>query len=305
MRAGNKHLATMDLRRFSRCGTAPASGLLISGCLYPNQGMHMTIENFGAARRGAPLVVRARSADGMSLVEATIILMIIFLLTAVLSPTISDYVNDARQTKVKEDVEAIGTSVLRLLRDTGLPFPVLDPQAAPANLRLAANRVDLMVSDGLTPTSTNLGVSGSNVAASYFIANGVDWDDADGAADQIANMNLHLAYNTIDANGLTSQYPLVAFPAAGGPRVGLGWRGAYLTGPIGPDPWGNRYSANTVFLNPASDATGATGTNFDAFVLSAGGDGVVSTDMEGNGAASGGTTANGDDIIYVMTGNTR
>jgi type II secretory pathway pseudopilin PulG len=254
----------------------------------------------------APLRVRARDARGMSLVEATIILMVIFLLTAVLSPTITDYVSDARQTKAKEDVEAIGTSIIRLLRDTGLPFPVLNPTAATATLRTAANRVDLMISDGLAPSSNNLGVAASAVAGTYLIAAGVDWDDTDGAADQIAHMNLHLAYNVINANGLTDEYPLLTFPAAGGPRVGLGWRGAYLTGPIGPDPWGNRYAANTVFLNPSSDSTTTgLGTNFDSFVISAGPDGTIATDMEGNGLTSGGTTPGGDDMIYVVSGTTR
>jgi type II secretory pathway pseudopilin PulG len=246
-----------------------------------------------------------RTQAGMSLIEATIILMILFVLTAVLSPSINDYVGDARQTKAKEDVEAIGGAIVRLIRDTGLPFPVLNPQATTANLRLAANRVDLMISDGLIPTSDDLGISGANGANTFFVANAVDWDDTDGAADQIANMNPHLAYNTIDANGLTGRYSLVTFPAAGGPRVGLGWRGAYLTGPIGPDPWGNRYGANTVFLNAAANATGATGTNQDAFVLSAGNDGVVSTDMEGTGALSSGTRAEGDDVIFVISGTTR
>ena len=64
------------------------------------------------------------SERGMSLVEATIILMVLAILTSVLAPSIGDYVNDARQTKAKEDLEALGTSVARLVRDTGLPFPV-------------------------------------------------------------------------------------------------------------------------------------------------------------------------------------
>ena len=244
------------------------------------------------------LVGRARSAAGMSLVEATIILMIIFLLTAVLSPTISDYVSDARQTKAKEDVEAIGTGIMRLLRDTGLPFPVIAAGATPA--RTAVNRVDLFISDGGRPSIT----AGTGVAASgagYVITGAREWNDIDGAGDNVANMNNHLAYNTVDANGLTTIYALVTFPAAGGPRVGLGWRGAYVTGPIGPDPWGNRYAADTVFLSPSSDSV-TKGTNFDAFVLSAGADGTVDTDMD---AVGGGTTPGGDDLVYVLTGNTR
>src|SRR5687767_1742020 len=102
-----------------------------------------------------------RNQRGMSLIEATIILMILFVLTAVLSPTVSDYIADARQTKGKEDVEAIGGAIVRLLRDVGLPFPVLNPQETPANLRLASNRVDLLISDGLVPTSTTFGAAAS------------------------------------------------------------------------------------------------------------------------------------------------
>ena len=250
------------------------------------------------------MVMNARRERGMSLVEATIILMIVFLLTAVLAPTVSDYISDARLTKTKEDIEAIGLSITRLLRDTGLPFPVLNPQETTANLKLANNRVDLFISDGLAPTSNNFGLAAS--AAGYVITAAIDWDDVNGATDQIANMNAHLAYNAIDVNSLEDEYLLPVFPAPGGLRVGQGWRGAYLSGPIGPDPWGNRYAANTVFLNPSADSTGTgTGSFFDVFVLSAGGDGVVATDMEGNGVTSGGTTAGGDDMVYVLSGNTR
>ena len=48
------------------------------------------------------------SERGMSLVEATIILMVLAILTSVLAPSIGDYVNDARQVKAKEDLEALG-----------------------------------------------------------------------------------------------------------------------------------------------------------------------------------------------------
>src|SRR5215467_8378394 len=58
---------------------------------------------------------------GMSLVEATIILMVLALLTAVIAPSAGDYIEEARNTKAKHDVEAIGTGLVRLLRDTGLP----------------------------------------------------------------------------------------------------------------------------------------------------------------------------------------
>jgi hypothetical protein len=46
--------------------------------------------------------------DGLSLVETTIILLILMVLTGVLAPSINDFVNDAKDVKVKEDCEAIG-----------------------------------------------------------------------------------------------------------------------------------------------------------------------------------------------------
>ena len=42
---------------------------------------------------------RLKSNAGMSLVEATIILMVLAILTAVIAPSAADYVNDARHTK--------------------------------------------------------------------------------------------------------------------------------------------------------------------------------------------------------------
>ena len=69
-------------------------------------------------RRRGRLTDRAKDAEeiemrnytserGMSLIEATIILMVLAILTSVLAPSVGDYVNDARQTKVKEDIEAL------------------------------------------------------------------------------------------------------------------------------------------------------------------------------------------------------
>jgi hypothetical protein len=95
----------------------------------------------------------------------------------------------------------------------------------------------------------------------------------------------------------------VVFPAAGGPRPGLGWRGGYLSTSTGPDPWGNRYGCTTVWLNPGSNATTTgKGTNKDTFCLTAGADGTVDTDMDGT---NGGVVVAGDDLIFVMQGNTR
>jgi len=235
--------------------------------------------------------MRMRTSErGMSLIEATIILMVLAILTATLAPTLGDYVNDARQTKAKEDVEALGASVVRLLRDTGLPFVVRVVGAGAAS----TNRVDLLVTEGALPTAA-AAMGTDAAAAGFLVQNDVRWDDAAGAEVELATD--HLVTNA-------NAYTTVVFPASGGPRPGLGWRGGYLSTATGPDPWGVRYACTTVWLNSSTDnAAAAKGTNNDAFCLAAGADGNVDTDMDSS--VNGGVAVGGDDLIFVIQGNTR
>jgi type II secretory pathway pseudopilin PulG len=59
------------------------------------------------------------SQSGMSLVEATIILLVLMVLTSVLAPSMGDFITDAKMVRVKEDCEAIGIATNRLVRDVG------------------------------------------------------------------------------------------------------------------------------------------------------------------------------------------
>jgi hypothetical protein len=104
-----------------------------------------------------------------------------------------------------------------------------------------------------------------------------------------------------------------------GPSFGMGWRGAYLSPPIGPDPWGHRYLVNTVFLAMAADAGTASaasiaapqtvvvptprGWSNDTFCISPGPNGQYETAFGGN--ATHGVSRRGDDFIYVISGDTR
>ena len=55
----------------------------------------------------------------MSLVEATLLLAIMATLASLIAPSIADYTNEARQLAARKDVEAIGSGILQVLRDTG------------------------------------------------------------------------------------------------------------------------------------------------------------------------------------------
>jgi type II secretory pathway pseudopilin PulG len=239
------------------------------------------------------------SEQGMSLIEATIILMVLGLLTAVLSPAMGDYVNDARDVKVKEDVEAIGLSIMRTIRDSRSPF-LQRAYLAGAAGQVESNRADMVVGEGAIPALASGLIDFPDVNLSAAI----NWDDAigTGTVDAMAN---HLITNA-------ANYPLPtqASFGVGGPQFGAGWRGAYISA-IGPDPWGNRYAANTAFLgvatdsNTAGEGNAAGGWTKDVIVLSAGRDSIVQTPFGGttNGGSGAGTAS--DDVFYTVTGTSR
>jgi type II secretory pathway pseudopilin PulG len=241
------------------------------------------------------------SARGLSLIEVTIVLLVLMTLTGVLAPSIMDFVRDAQWVKAKEDCEAIGVSLVRLMRDVG---PCLKFNAAGACTK--ANRVDLLFSDG--PDVTPDDVSGE--AAFGF----------DGGSTTASALNWHadgdrgdsMAHQFVD-NGGGPAYPSPADSGLDGGSsqgTGFGWRGAYLSPPIGPDPWGHRYLVNTVFLAVARDADAGTGEgqrsggwSRDAFCISAGPNGQYETPFGGN--ATHGVYRRGDDLVFIISGDTR
>ena len=95
------------------------------------------------ARSAALMTRRLTGARGLSLVEVTIMLLVLMTLTGVLAPSIMDFVRDAQWVKAKEDCEAIGVSVVRLMRDVGPCFKFDGTGAC-----TKANRADLLYSDG-------------------------------------------------------------------------------------------------------------------------------------------------------------
>ena len=251
-----------------------------------------------------------RGERGITFIEATIVLMVSAVLTMVLAPSVMDYVNEAKQTAAKDEVEDIGSGILQLLRDTGSRCL----RGAGTTDCTATNRIDLLVSNAADPWSVNTALAPNITLVDSEAATGggpFNWLPSANAPSQ-----QDLVEDQLIENDNATPYPAVSFPAAGGPRAKLGWRGAYLTGPITGDPWGTRYQANTVFLTVATNAIDTAGVpnqlqeglreagwNRDVLVLSAGANRVVETSFGGNGTA--GVNAGGDDVIYVISGATR
>ena len=235
---------------------------------------------------------------GLSLVEATIILFVLMLLTSVLAPSISGFVRDAQWVKVKADCEAIGVSISRLSWDVG---PCLKKVAAIGCIN--SNRVDVLQS------------LGSVVLVDLTAAPDVIWVNSEMvSANWNSGTNIDTMESQLVTNGPNYRTPHENFAASGsypaGPLFGVGWRGAYLSSPIGPDPWGSKYLVNTGFMTTTMDAAprGLEGNRKrwwerDVTCVSPGPNQVIETPFFGG--VNRGTNRTNDDFVFVISGSGR
>jgi general secretion pathway protein G len=238
---------------------------------------------------------------GFTLVEVTIILLVLVILGGILLPTIERFIDLARYAKAKEDLGMFAAIIELWKVDNCSRFFKQNGNSLVVNDN---NRVDMLISDAgaaytpaIDPTpGPAWGISGSE---GY-------WDDPYG-------VSASLVVDTMEDQLVTNQ-PMGssanAYPAPGPNPASCGWRGAYISAPLGPDPWGTRYMANVAFLGQTDGTTrplmvpGGTAAdksaNFrqmDVFVLSAGPDKIVSTYFTVNGVV-----AQKDDLIALVNG---
>ena len=237
--------------------------------------------------------------EGLSLIEATVILGVMSMLTAVVAPAVRTYVQTAQQAAAKRDVEAIGTALGRLLVDIGEAWLHRDGNGSAATdppSHAAANRVDLLVSDGRIPALYSGATRSSGTPEWTAAINDTTVQDLDYflVTNTPSNSSSN-AYRTATNMSVTAQFD----PDSGATyNSSHAWRGAYLPGPIGADPWGNRYAVNVEFLARGL-GTGPSGNVNDVIVLSAGNNGLIETRIDTDGAS------NGNDVFYVVSGGTR
>jgi prepilin-type N-terminal cleavage/methylation domain-containing protein len=188
-----------------------------------------------------PLLSR-RNDRGFTLIELTVVLAVIVTLALVLTPSITNFINDARASRARADIGSLQAAITQFYKDNGFW-----PQWSMANNGgpgLVANKVDLLVSAGNTPTvaSANTWTTGTN----------------DRFEDQlIANAP---GYTTRTA---TSQF---------------GWSGPYISNVINADPWNNRYAANISAIDNTIGITDSSNNLKNAvWVLSAGANGILDT----------------------------
>jgi len=233
--------------------------------------------------------------SGFTLVEVTIILLVLVILGAILLPTIQRWIDLARLVRVKEDVGAIASCISIFLYDNCTSWFHVDGDW---DCYTDANRVDLLIGDGDIPQT----IFGPASTDDY-------WSKPYGLAHFVDRISNHLA---LGDPFFPEDNSIATAPYAQNMTVnpfGCGFRGAYISTPISPDPWGNRYMVNTAWLGPRGTnrvfgtSSQAEFNNYDVFVLSAGPDETVSTEFQvGTPPVPTGLIAGGDDFVALISG---
>lgn len=259
-----------------------------------------------------------RNERGVTIIEATIVLSVFALLSAVMAPSVQNYIDNARQVRAREDLQVIGNAIQDFIADNAENQFLIDATGAVTGTiisppgRADANRVNLLVSDGDIPvlaaainteTFWTLAVNGNTVdtLSNHLIEN----TPADAAASRYRNP----PDIVVAAPG--GDNPDFARTSSSGFNAPYAWRGPYLRGPVDPDPWGNRYAVNVAFLDPAPTGAiaGAVITGgfvfgdyprLDVFVMSAGPDEEIDTESAQDGAVP-----FDDDFVFIVSSHAK
>ena len=183
-----------------------------------------------------------RSVHGFTLIELTVVLAVIVTLALVLTPSIANYISDARVARAQSDTQTIASALVQFNRDTGL-HPLWS-QSQNGGAGTPANRVDLLVSAGNIPAAaqSSLWITGTSVGLTEVLITNVP--------------------------GYAVRTAASAF----------GWNGPYLSSAIGPDSWNHRYAVNVALLDATTGGLTMAGAPKSAvWVLSAGPNGNLET----------------------------
>ena len=203
--------------------------------------------------------------SGFTLIEMVVVLAVVAILAAILTPTIAKNINDAKIARANNEVQVIAAAIGSFFKDLGR-WPT-------SNGADFTDTIQLLYSTGDTPA-----IQGGGVAQEQFwLADGSGW-----AANLVDTFDNQLIANT---PGGGTAYVNNASPA---PLPELRWRGPYIT-EVKADPWGNHYSCNIWYTFNVT-------TNFVG-LWSAGPDRTSNTDAIQAATA---VTIGGDDVVYRL-----
>ncbi len=206
---------------------------------------------------------------GFTLIEVIVVIAVVAILAAILTPTIAKQIQDSRISRAKNETLVIGAAISDLRKDTGWwPY---------TNANGPSGGVDRVLGD---PSTVPTG------AASGAGAGAANW----GSYGSTKRLSDYLYYNNPDDNtGSSGQNETGQdYPTTGDFK----WNGPYIKKILLNDPWGRSYVINARYF--PGNTRGGTNRHH-VYVLSAGPDHLWSTPYSD---ATPSEEIMGDDIGY-------
>jgi prepilin-type N-terminal cleavage/methylation domain-containing protein len=186
---------------------------------------------------------------GFTLIEMVVVLAVIAILAAILTPIVTSYVERARIDTATSDVKKIAAAIIQFNTDTRV-WPIYSTQPFAA---ITDTAYDIEGSAGNGAIVPSAGVPGSDWPATAGVVGGANAGDLDAVLNQ-NRMQLALT----------------------GPRA---WKGPYVE--LHEDPWGSKYYLTSKFLKPGITSNHwnslATATASAVYVISPGPNQTVDT----------------------------
>jgi type II secretory pathway pseudopilin PulG len=217
---------------------------------------------------------------GITILETTVILSVLFILAGAMSPIVSESVNTARAVKAKNDASMIAMGLINLQKDVGADaLNIGGAGVSGGSLRLP----DLLASQGSAPDVEDAQTSESETAPVVPLLAAPGHSSVSLTADVRAALRAERRRwrNTLAGSlddHLMNNRRGYRFRRSG--EYG-GWNGPYVSAEVKGDPWGRQFLINSQWLDGGSSTADAQGRIRRAvFVVSAGADGVVDTPFE-------------------------
>jgi len=221
-----------------------------------------------------------RSNRGFTLVEVSIILLVLVILSSIMLPQLGNFNRLARFVKVKEDLGAICSVMKKMLDEVMLGAFYGEPgwRKVP---------IGLLVGPGVTPPAMGQGTDHWQLSIGDTFSERTDIRHSS-VTFTVDALEQHLQEN----NPLDKHHPgpmdryknPVDNPERWAAGAFFGWRGPYLD-ELTADPWGNRYGANVFALHAPRGGHGGHGGS--------GGYGGYGDDRRGGGHGGYGNKSDG------------
>jgi hypothetical protein len=217
------------------------------------------------------------SQRGITIIETTVILSVLFILAGAMAPIVSESVNTARAVKARNDASMIAMGLINLQKDVG--GDALSYGGAIASLAQRFALPDVLASRGAVPEVDE--VAEAAISLTVLVAPG-DHEATSRRAQRAALRAQRRKWResrtaALDDHLRTNRRGYrYRRPGEYG-----GWNGPYVSAEIQGDPWGKQYMINSQFLDGSASAADADGNPRRAvFVVSAGADGIIDTPFE-------------------------